>query len=91
MTDHQDRPTWWRKSSYSGSNGSCVEVSDPAWRKSTFSGSSGSCFELAERADDDLIAVRNSNRPEAGILEFTRAEMAAWIAGCKAGEFDDLI
>ncbi|WP_281032459.1 hypothetical protein [Nocardia pneumoniae] len=23
-------------------------------------------------------------------LEFTRAEFAAWLEGCKAGEFDDL-
>lgn len=85
MSDH-DRV--WRKSSYSASNGSCVEVSDPRWRKSTYSSSGGSCVEVAE--DDDRIAVRNSNHPEAGTVFFTRAEMTAWISGCKAGEFDDL-
>jgi hypothetical protein len=36
------------------------------------------------------MAVRNSNHPEAGAVFFTRAEMAAWIQGVKAGEFDDL-
>lgn len=78
----------WRKSTFSGQGGSCVEVSDPRWRKSSHSGASSSCVEVAE--DDDRIAVRNSNHPDAGTLHFTRAEMAAWIAGCKAGEFDDL-
>lgn len=78
----------WRKSSFSGENGSCVEVSDPRWRKSSYSGQGGSCVEVAE--DDDRIAVRNSNHPDAGTLHFTRDEMSAWIAGIKAGEFDDL-
>jgi hypothetical protein len=63
------------------------------WRKSSFSGSggagSGNCVEVAALTDG-TIAVRNSNRPEAGVAFFTRAEIAAWIKGCKAGEFDDL-
>jgi hypothetical protein len=63
------------------------------WRKSSFSGSgdkgSGNCVEVAELIDG-TIAVRNSNRPEAGVVFFTRTEIAAWINGCKAGEFDDL-
>jgi hypothetical protein len=37
--------TLWRKSSYSGSNGNCVEVA--AWRKSSYSGSNGNCVEVA--------------------------------------------
>ncbi len=36
------------------------------------------------------IAMRNSKHPDAGVVFFTRAEMAEWIKGCKAGEFDDL-
>lgn len=67
-------------------------MSDPSyravWRKSTFSGQNGDCVEVAEAGD--LILVRNSNRPEAGAIEFTRSEIAAWVSGCKAGEFDDL-
>jgi hypothetical protein len=78
----------WRKSSFSGAEGNCVEVSDPRWRTSSFSAPDGNCVEVA--AADDRIAVRNSNDPGAGTLTFTRAEMAAWIEGCKAGEFDDL-
>lgn len=57
------------------------------WRLSSFTGD-GDCVELAE--DGDSVLVRNSNDREAGTLTFTRPELAAWIAGCKAGEFDDL-
>jgi len=57
------------------------------WRKSSYS-NNGQCVEVAET--DDGILVRNSNRPDAGTIEFTRAEMAAWIEGCKAGEFEDI-
>ncbi|WP_067541272.1 DUF397 domain-containing protein [Nocardia crassostreae] len=60
-----------------------------AWRKSSFSGPNGNCVEAA-RLPDGSVAVRNSNDPDAGILLFRKSEMAAWIAGCKAGEFDDL-
>lgn len=60
----------------------------PKWRKSTHSGQNGDCVEVAEVGD--LILVRNSNSPHGGTLEFTRSELAAWVSGCKAGEFDDL-
>lgn len=60
---------------------------NPLWRKSSHS-NNGSCVEVAETAAG--VLVRNSNRPDAGTIAFTRAEMAAWIEGCKAGEFDDL-
>jgi hypothetical protein len=63
---------------------------DPAhqlrWRKSSFT--STSCVEIAEQGD--LVAIRNSNHPDAGTIWFTRAEAAAWIVGCQAGELDDL-
>jgi len=58
------------------------------WRKSTFT-DNGQCVEVAET--DDGVLVRNSNHPDAGTVLFTRAEMAAWVLGCKAGEFDDLV
>lgn len=63
-------------------------------RKSSFSGSlgqpgTGNCVEVAPLANG-TVALRNSNHPEAGTVFLTRAEMHAWIQGCKAGEFDDL-
>ena len=36
------------------------------------------------------VYVRNSKRPSDGTVAFTRSELAAWIAGCQADEFDDL-
>ena len=62
------------------------------WRKSSFSGKEGggeACVEVAALADGTL-AVRNSTAPAAGTARFTRAELHAWVAGIKAGEFDDL-
>lgn len=58
-----------------------------SWRKSSFS-ASGECVEVADLGQ--AIAVRNSNRPDAGTVLFTRAEISAWIKGVQAGEFDDL-
>jgi hypothetical protein len=39
----------------------------------------------------ELIAMRHSKEPEQGTLFYTRSEMDAFIKGCKAGEFDDLL
>ena len=58
-----------------------------SWRKSSFS-AGGECVEVADLGQ--AIAVRNSNRPDAGTVLFTRGEIAAWIKGVQAGEFDDL-
>ena len=63
------------------------------WRKSSFSGDGGTgggnCVEMAPLADG-TIALRHSNHPGSDVVLFTRAEIDAWIKGCKAGEFDDL-
>ncbi|WP_327274031.1 DUF397 domain-containing protein [Streptomyces sp. NBC_01224] len=67
-----------------------AELNALAWRKSSFSGDQGACVEAAPLVDG-RIAVRNSNRPEAGAVFFTIVEMGAWIKGVKAGEFDHLI
>ncbi len=59
------------------------------WRKSTASNPTGNCVELAE-LPGGRVAVRNSRSPEGPVLLYTRAEIAAFIAGVRAGEFDDL-
>ena len=60
-----------------------------AWRKSSFSGSgdkgAGNCVEVAALTDG-VMAIRDSKRPDAGPVLFTRAGIATLIEGCKAGE-----
>ena len=59
------------------------------WRKSKASNPSGACVEVAPLPDGG-VAVRNSRHPSGPALIYTRAEIAAFLAGAKAGEFDDL-
>lgn len=70
-----------------------ADLAGAVWRKSTRSGSGANgsvgCVEMAA-LDDGRVAVRDSKAPEAGVLYFTRAEMAAWIGGVQDHEFDDL-
>ena len=61
----------------------------PRWRKSRASNPSGCCVEVAE-LPDGAIAMRNSRDPAGPALVYTRAEVAAFLAGVKNGEFDDL-
>ncbi|HUB42306.1 MAG TPA: DUF397 domain-containing protein [Streptosporangiaceae bacterium] len=59
------------------------------WRKASFSNPSGNCVEVAGLSDGS-VAVRNSREPEGAALVYTRAEIAAFLAGVRNGEFDDL-
>ena len=59
------------------------------WRKSTASNPSGDCVEVAALAGG-AVALRNSREPEGTALIYTPAEIAAFLVGAKAGEFDDL-
>lgn len=59
------------------------------WIKSSFSGAMGNCVELA--ADGDEILLRNSNQPDQPPIRFTRAEIQAFLAGVRSGEFDGLV
>lgn len=66
-----------------------AELGAVQWRKSTKSNPSGNCVEFAALPGGD-VAVRNSRYPEGPALVYTRAEVAALLAGVKNGEFDDL-
>lgn len=74
----------WRKATASGT-GNCVEI---AWTTAAASGGSN-CVEVAG-GPGRLILIRHSADPDGPCLAFTQAEWAAFLTGCKGGEFDHL-
>lgn len=65
-------------------------LSQLTWVKSQHSNPSGNCVELA-CLPTGQIAVRNSRYPGGPVLVYTRAEIAAFLAGARDGEFDRLL
>jgi hypothetical protein len=59
------------------------------WRKAQASNPSGNCVEVAALPSGE-VALRNSRHPSGPALVYTRAEVAAFLAGVRNGEFDDL-
>lgn len=60
------------------------------WWKSGRSSAQGNCVELAQLPVAG-VAVRNSRDPEGPALVFTDAELDAFLAGVKDGDFDDML
>jgi hypothetical protein len=71
------------------SNGMPADQLRVSWRKRRWSSPSGNCVEVAALPDGE-IAVRNSRHPADPSLVYTRAEVSAFLAEVKDGEFDDL-
>jgi hypothetical protein len=72
-------------------NGMSAELlSGVSWRKSRYSGAVGNCVEVATLESGE-IAMRNSRFPAGPALVYTREEIAAFLAGAKDGEFDDVL
>ena len=69
---------------------SAARLTRVAWRKSIHSGQLGNCVEAA-LLDCGDVALRNSRYPAGPALIFSRDEMAAFLAGAKDGEFDDVV
>lgn len=67
-----------------------TELADAAWQKSQHSNPNGACVEVAVLPGGE-IAVRNSRFPGGPALIYTRAEIAAFLAGAKDGEFDHVL
>ena len=80
----------WRKSSYSGGNGACIEVAYmPArWRKSNRSSANGACVEVADLPE--AIAVRDSKDPDGLKLTFNRLAWTAFIERTKDDRSSDI-
>jgi hypothetical protein len=57
------------------------------WTKSGRSNQSGNCVEVA-MLPDGSVAMRNSRHPDGPALVYTRAEITAFVAGAKDGDFD---
>jgi uncharacterized protein DUF397 len=66
------------------------ELPGARWRKSARSSAQGNCVELARLAGSE-VAIRNSRHPQGPALVFTDAELDAFVAGVKDGDFDDLL
>ncbi|NLU68530.1 DUF397 domain-containing protein [Streptomyces sp. HNM0574] len=60
---------------------------EPQWRKSSFS-ETDDCLELASHDGD--ILVRESDDPTS-VVRTSPTKLRAFLAGAKAGEFDDLV
>jgi Domain of unknown function (DUF397) len=59
-----------------------------SWIKSSYSGSEANCVEVAVSTDGEHVYVRNTRDRNGGVLDFTAAEWAAFLAGAGDGEFN---
>jgi hypothetical protein len=62
---------------------------DGRWRKSSASGQSA-CVEVARSRDGHTVLLRDSKAADGPRLRLTPAAWRTFLAGAKAGEFDDL-
>ena len=67
-----------------------AELGEVCWQKSWHSNPNGECVELAALPTGE-IAMRNSRFPVGPVLLYTQAEITAFLAGAKDGEFDHLL
>ena len=66
------------------------ELDNVRWQKSQHSNPNGACVELAAVPGGE-IAMRNSRFPVGPVLLYTQAEIIAFLAGAKDGEFDHIV
>ncbi|MFI8234746.1 DUF397 domain-containing protein [Streptomyces sp. NPDC085900] len=71
-------------------NGVRASSLDVRWLKSRHSNAEGNCVEVAALAEGG-VAMRNSRDPHGPALIYTPAELAAFLAGVRDGEFDHLL
>jgi hypothetical protein len=66
------------------------DLTGVTWQKSQHSNPNGACVEVAVLPGGE-IAVRNSRFPSGPALVYTPAEIEAFLAGAKDGEFDHVL
>ncbi|HEY2578720.1 MAG TPA: DUF397 domain-containing protein [Streptosporangiaceae bacterium] len=64
-----------------------TDLSQAIWRKARLSADNGGCVEIAANLPD-VVAVRDSKRPEGGAHVVERAVFATFLADVKAGRYD---
>jgi Domain of unknown function (DUF397) len=64
-----------------------TDLSHAEWRKARRSQHNGGCVEVAANLGE-VVAVRDSKRPEGGAHVVGRAAFAAFLTDAKAGRFD---
>lgn len=64
-----------------------TDLSRANWRKASLSSQNGGCVEIAANLDD-VIAVRDSTRPDDGAHVTSRAAFSALLADLKSGRYD---
>jgi len=72
----------WYKSSYSGGDNNCVEVThapvpSTSWHTASYSGAHGECVEVAALADS--FGIRDTKHHELGALFFSADEWRAFL------------
>jgi hypothetical protein len=66
----------WHKSTYSGSQANCVEVT--AWHKSTYSGSDANCVEVS--TSSTAVGIRDTKDRAGGHLAVPASAWAAFLS-----------
>lgn len=67
-----------------------ADLGAKGWRKPWSGSNGGQCLE-AKKLDDGRVALRQSTDPDGPALIYTSCEMAAFVAGAKAGAADCLL
>lgn len=67
--------------------GRTIDLAGASWRKSTQSGSGNACVEIA--AIQAALVVRDSKKPDDGVLVFAPASWKSFIAQVKEGHLDN--
>lgn len=64
-----------------------TDLSQAIWRKARLSAQNGGCVEIAANVPE-VVAVRDSKRPDEGAHVVTRDVFAAFVSDVKSGRYD---